>query len=135
MNDKTLIEEHFDRLKLAEERLKLRRKQAKGQNKGEYSYSKARKIKIDNQYCRVCTLLGYKNTYSIEAHHIVHRSRIGSQHPLVHHKDNILPVCHHHHQDHHNTIHKIPYIVLTTEERVFLNQYGGQAWSKKWYTR
>lgn len=125
----TKLEEYWERRRLAEERKAARRKAMKGTA----PLAKSKAEKASGKSCRVCLLHGVINMQGIEAHHIVHRSRIGSRHPMVHEPDNIMPVCHRHHQDHHSTHHKIPRSALTDEERAFLLRYGGEGWTAKWY--
>lgn len=127
----TRTEEYWERRRLEEERQAARRRR---QNP-DHPLGFARRTKAQGQPCRVCALHGRRNVYGIEAHHIVHRSRIGSQHPLVHHADNILPVCHTHHQDHHTTSRRIPWEALTPEERAFVVKHGGVGWAERWYPR
>lgn len=129
----TRTEEYWERRRLEEERQAARRR--KGGTNADLPFGAARRIKATGQPCRVCALQRRRNVHAIEAHHIVHRSRIGSKHPLVHHPDNILPVCHTHHQDHHTTDRRIPWAALTPEERAFVVQQGGPAWAERWYPR
>lgn len=124
-------EEYRERRRLEAERQAARRRK---QNP-DHPLGTARRIKAKDQPCRVCALKGRRNTYSIEAHHIVHRSRIGSGHPLANHPDNILPVCHAHHQDHHTTSRRIPWSALTDDERAFLVEHGGSGWAERWYPK
>ena len=126
-------EAYWERRRLDEERQAARRR--KGGTNADLTIGAAKRAKAMDQPCRVCALQRRRNTYGIEAHHIVHRGRIGSKHPLVHHPDNILPVCHTHHQDHHTTARRIPWAALTPEEQAFLVEHGGAAWAERWYPR
>ena len=123
-------EEYWERRRLDEERTAARRR-----GTTEHSFPTSRRLKATGQPCRVCALQRRHNTFAIEAHHIVHRGRIGGKHPLVHHPDNILPVCHTHHQDHHTSTRRIPWDALTPEEQGFLTKHGGEVWGERWYPR
>jgi len=124
------LEDYWERRELEEQRRLERLKLRMGKGKREHGLGVAKELKIRGKRCRVCG-----SRYSIEAHHVVHRSRIGSSHPLVHHPDNLMPVCHQHHQDHHSTTKRIPLAALLPAEREFLERHGGPAWSERWYPR
>ena len=54
--------------------------------------------------------------------------------PLLHHVDNLMPLCHVCHQNHHTTAHKrVPLEALTEPERVFLWEHASIGWHEKWY--
>ena len=129
------LEDWWERRRLEEERKAAKRKARSGAGMSSSSnFVESREVKVKDQPCRVCALKGFRNFQSIEAHHIVHRGRIGGKHPRVHDQDNMMPVCHRHHQDHHNTGHRrIPMAALTESERKFLVRLGGEAWSERWY--
>lgn len=124
-------EEYWERRKLQEERDAAKRRR----ENPEHPLGYAHRVKAHGQPCRVCKLLHRHNVHGIEAHHIVHRSRIGGRHPLVHHPDNIMPVCHTHHQDHHTTTRRIPWDALTEAEQAFAVEHAGPGWSERWYPR
>lgn len=129
------LEEYWERRELEERRKAERARRRKGNSTLVPTLAAAKVEKVKGHPCRVCALQGRRNERGIEAHHIVHRNRIGSSHSQVHSPDNIMPVCHQHHQDHHSTTRRIPAAALTEAERVFLEQYGGLAWSERWYPR
>lgn len=88
----------------------------------------AYEAKVAGKPCRICP------NRRVEAHHIVHRGRIGSKHPQINHPDNIIPLCYRCHQDHHTTAHRrVPWDVLTEAEQEFLVEYGGIGWAERWY--
>lgn len=131
-------EEYWERRRLDEERSAARKRGAprtEAGEKPEFTFAAAKRAKVTGEPCRVCALQRRRNTYSIEGHHITHRSRIGGRHRLVHHPDNVLPVCHTHHQHHHTTTNRIPWAALTPEEQAFVVEYGGPSWAERWYPR
>lgn len=119
-------EEYTKRRILEQERSKTRKQK-------QYGINAARKQKIHNQTCRVCYHHKICNTFRLEAHHMIHKSYLGSNHPLIHHPDNIIPICHSCHQNHHTTSKKIPRIVLTPQEVLFLTRNTRESWRNKWY--
>lgn len=127
------LEEYWERRRLEEERKAQRLKARSGRGNATLPLGKARAEKAKGRPCRVCAIENRHNTSGVEAHHIVHRARITNRHPLVHHPDNILPVCHAHHQDHHSTARRIPLAALTEAEAAFLVKHGGEAWARRWY--
>lgn len=89
----------------------------------------ARTEKIDYEPCRQC---GSK--HGIEHHHIVHRAKIGSSHPKVHHPDNAMPLCHACHQAHHTTVEgRIPRRLLSPAELEFAVKHASIGWVDRWY--
>lgn len=90
----------------------------------------ARKRKVKGKPCRVCS------TYqSIEAHHLVPRSKLGRTHPKLHDDDNLLPLCHLHHQMHHTQgrEYRIARHHLTAAELTFVLEHTTPAWADAWY--
>lgn len=89
----------------------------------------ARKRKVADKTCRVCG-----GDYYIEAHHVAHKSKIGGKHPLVHHPDNVIPLCHGCHQNHHTTAHRrVPRSALTAAEIAFVIEHASESWLELWY--
>lgn len=84
--------------------------------------------KIDGQPCRVCGSGG-----RMEAHHLVHRGRWSKGVEGLHSADNLIPLCHPCHQDHHTTTHRVPLGALTDSEAAFVLEHAGEGWASKWY--
>lgn len=95
--------------------------------RGTFSHSRAEKI--TDKCCRVC---GFHR--DIEAHHLVHRAKIGSKHPAIHNANNLIPLCHGCHQHHHTTVHgRVPRRFLTDAEILFIETFASPAWLDRWY--
>lgn len=90
----------------------------------------ARNRKVRGQPCRICG-----THQSIEAHHILPRSYLGRTHPHLHHDDNLMPLCHLHHQHHHTggRAARIPRHHLTPAELAFATQHARPGWLDTWY--
>lgn len=92
--------------------------------------------KIIGKPCRVCAAtVGRGDTdrmWAVEAHHLVPRGILrGSD---LHAEDNLIPLCHPHHQDHHNTGHsRVPRALLTPAEVVFITHQQTSGWCDLWY--
>lgn len=125
--------EYEARRALERRRGKDRKKRAAGRDIAIPTLAAACAEKVNGQPCRLCELAG-KVERDVEAHHIVHRGRIGSRHPLVHMPANLMPLCHAHHQDHHNTAHRrVPREALLPSELQFAIDQAGNGWVDRWY--
>lgn len=96
---------------------------------------------VRSQHCRVC---GHPRT---EVHHIVPRSHF--RHPQraggvfsdgptdPHVPENLMPLCHQHHQDHHTQgkDRRVPRHRLRPEEIEFVIMAKGHYWLDYWYPR
>lgn len=91
-------------------------------------YAAARAEKIDGKCCRVC---GRRD--NIEAHHIVPRSKFGQRDTTVHSVDNLMALCHDHHQAHHTTTMRVSGHLLTAPEWDFLTSREHAGWVDLWY--
>lgn len=83
--------------------------------------------KLFGHRCRLCDAAG------VEAHHLVPRSKWRTGDAAVNDPDNVIPLCHLHHQDHHTTTKRIPRSVLTAEEATFVITHTTPAWADTWY--
>jgi len=105
---------------------KKRKRKAKAQHKP--VYNAARQTKIWGKACRLC------GTYAqIEAHHIVPRSRFGMRDASQHTIDNLMPLCHTCHQNHHTTTNRVPRSELWPDEVAFIAQRMTPHWIDHWY--
>ena len=88
---------------------------------------KARRDKITGKTCR------YPGCYNsnVEYHHIIPRSKIKDE--RLARPENAMPLCHTHHQQHHTTIHRVPFSALLPDEVAFVILHAGREWLKKWY--
>lgn len=85
-------------------------------------------IHLHNQPCANC------QSQPIEIHHLIPRSNFHPSNPTTHHPDNLLPLCHPCHQNHHTTAHRrIPRHILTQQHINFILQHKPQTWLDKWY--
>lgn len=104
-------------------------KQRKERSPWRNAYDAGRAAKVDKLPCRVC---GTRS--GIEAHHIVPRSNFARRNPDAHHPDNLMPLCHRHHQDHHTTTRgRVPRYLLTERELQHAIERKGEPWVEKWY--
>lgn len=93
-----------------------------------HNHADQKRAKGSQHPCRRCG-----STYNVQCHHIVHRARLGTTHPELHHIDNGMPLCHDCHQAHHTTVEgRIPRSLLTTAERAFLLEHAA-GWADSWY--
>lgn len=89
----------------------------------------ARQAKVAGLPCRQCGAM-----FEIEGHHIVPRSKFGARDKSVHDENNLIPLCHLCHQNHHTTADKrIPRHLLAFDELTFAIAKGGQRWFNMWY--
>ena len=89
--------------------------------------------KVIGKPCRVCAAtVGRRQFGESEAHHLVPRGRLRGAD--LNHAENIIPLCHEHHQDHHTTAHsRVPRQVLNDDEWTFLIHHEPSAWVNTWY--
>lgn len=88
------------------------------------------RAKVYGHECRVCVItIGPPTGARIEGHHVIPRGDLRNPH----HADNIVPICHVHHQDHHTTTNRIPRSVLTPAERRHLEAFATPGWADLWY--
>ncbi len=93
-----------------------------------HNHADLKRAKGSGHPCRRCG-----STYGVQCHHIVHRARLGTSHPKLHHPDNGMPLCHDCHQDHHTTVEgRIPRRLLLPGERAFLLTHA-PGWADTWY--
>ncbi len=83
--------------------------------------------KVTGHACRMCP------ARMVEAHHLVPRSKFATGDPTVNQVDNLIPLCHQHHQDHHTTTQRIPRSVLTELEALFVFEHTSESWIDLWY--
>lgn len=93
------------------------------------SLADSRALKVKGKPCRLCGA-----THRIEAHHVVHRSKIGSRNPYVHDPANIIPLCTTCHQHHHtHADRRVPRKALTSVELTFARRHANVGWLDLWY--
>jgi 5-methylcytosine-specific restriction endonuclease McrA len=109
-----------------EERRQLERKRA-GERKRQAIPQAVLDAKITHRCCRLCT------TGAVEAHHVVPRSKWRTGDATVNDPNNVIPLCHVHHQDHHTTTRRVPRQFLTYDEQLFAFEHTSEAWIDKWY--
>lgn len=84
--------------------------------------------KVLGQLCRMC------GSGRVELHHLLPRSKFGKRRKHVRdHPDNCIPLCHACHQDHHTTTKRVPRVMLTADELMFLEQHIHPGWVDLWY--
>lgn len=130
--------EYDARRALERQRKRTRTKRAAGRDTTLPTLAAACAEKVNGERCRVCVHVGVVEldafpSLPVEAHHIVHRGRIGSRHPLVNAPANLMPLCHQHHQDHHTTPKRVPREALLPSELQFAIDQGGNGWVDLWY--
>lgn len=90
------------------------------------------KAKIIGHPCRVCAATVGRQEYgAAEAHHLVPRGRLRG--PDLHTDENLIPLCHTHHQQHHTTTDRVPRALLTPGEVDFLFDHETPGWIDTWY--
>ena len=92
--------------------------------------SKTLRDSIRQHACRVCG-----TQHQIEVHHIVPRSKFGKRDHSVHSRENLMPLCHRHHQDHHTTPNRVPRHLLSAAEYEFAVSHTSPAWVDRWYPK
>lgn len=91
--------------------------------------------KVIGKPCRVCAAtVGHgdeASAWAVEAHHLVPRGRLRGAD--LNHAENIIPLCHRHHQDHHTTDDRVPRALLTEAEWTFVIHHETSNWYDQWY--
>lgn len=89
--------------------------------------------KVIGKPCRVCAAtFGRRQVGDSQAHHLVPRGILRGAD--LNAEDNIVPLCHEHHQDHHTTTHgRVPRALLTPAEVVFITHQQTSGWCDLWY--
>lgn len=111
----------------ARRKLEAQRKAAT-KNKQAKAYTAAKRLKVHGHNCRIC-----HSREQIEAHHLVPRASFGQRDESLHNPNNIIPLCHQCHQDHHTTTLRVPRSVLTDAEEEFLLMRVTLSWLSLWY--
>ena len=84
--------------------------------------------KVQGWPCRMC------GSGRVELHHLLPRSKFGRrQKAEQNHPDNCIPLCHHCHQDHHTTTKRVPRVMLTADELLFMEERIHSGWIDLWY--
>lgn len=103
------------------------------------------RLKIHGKHCRVCfgdrAFVDAAEMFTaleeipsaIEAHHLVPRSKWRTGDPTVNDPDNLIPLCHDHHQDHHTTTNRVERHNLTVAEQKFVFHHTSESWFDRWY--
>lgn len=94
--------------------------------------------KIEGKPCRVCDEIigwGGLSLGSIEAHHVVPKSKWPKHALGLHDAANLIPLCHGHHQAHHTggIEQRVPRALLTPEEFANALRMTSPAWVDAWY--
>lgn len=105
-----------------------RRPKPRAGDKHAATLADSRALKVAGKPCRRC---GAK--HGIEAHHVVHRSKIGSRSPYVHDPANLIPLCRACHTAHHSTDRRTPRACLTSVELTFAKRHANPSWLDAWY--
>lgn len=67
----------------------------------------------------------------IDAHHIVHRPKLGRDHPMRDHPDNAMALCHECHMGHHDGTLKLRLDMLYVSELEFILRHAGEGYLLK----
>lgn len=79
--------------------------------------------------CRCCGASARR--VKIDVHHIVHRPKMGRDHPLRDHPDNAMALCHECHMGHHDGTVKLRRDMLSASETAFILQHVGEGYLDK----
>lgn len=81
--------------------------------------------------CRVCRTSARR--VKIDVHHIVHRGKIGRDHPERDHPDNGMALCHDCHMGHHDGTVKVWRHLLSASEVAFILRHVGEGYLDRQY--